>query len=230
MDSIVALDVVTAKGEVVHVTTGSDYFWALRGAADSFGIITHFYSQSEPAPSTVINWGFTLPDMYTDRAKFVSAVKNIQSFAQNASFIDRKISFGLYLDGTVFNIAGMYFGDASYFNNTILPELFKAVPYAKPNPGVQDVDWIKSMTLLDGSDSIAQPVDRASYKQHSNFFAKSLTIPEESPLTDAAIGSFFDYIKEKGVNPPNPWFSIINLYGGPDSQIVCVSSSSVLFL
>ena len=44
-------------------------------------------------------------------------------------------------------------------------------------------------------------------------------MPSSAPLTTAALTSYFDYIIQYGVNAPNPWYSIINLYGGPDSQI-----------
>jgi hypothetical protein len=191
----------------------------MRGAADAFGIVTNFYAKTEAAPKTVINWGWTLPDMFRGRESFVDAFLHIQSFAQNASVVDRKISFGIYLDGQVFNIAGMYFGDAAHFNNTIIPELLRGLPKAKPNPGAQEVDWIKSMTLLDGDDTIAQPLTRNGYTKHDNFLAKSLTIPEATPFNAATLGAYFDYLQSKGINPPHPWFSIINLYGGQDSQI-----------
>jgi hypothetical protein len=192
----------------------------MRGAAESLGIVTHFYSKTEKAPSTVINWGWSIPDMYQNKAKFVEAFTHIQNFALNKSIIDRKISFGIYLDGQVFNIGGMYFGDAKYFNDTIIHELLRGLPAdTRPNPGAQEIDWIQSMTILDGEPQLAQPIEREKYTKHSNFFAKSSTVPESSPFTEQFFDIYFTYIQEHGVNPKNDWFSIINLYGGPDSQI-----------
>jgi hypothetical protein len=227
LDSIVGLEVVKANGDIVFVTgdnttTPNDpnLFWAMRGAADSFGIVTAFHVKTEAAPKTVINWGFSLVNPYANRDTFVQNMLHIQAFATNSSVIDRNISFGCYLDGTAFNIAGMYFGDATLFNTTIVPELARGLTSQMiPNPGAATVDWISSMILLGGAPTISTPLPRTGYTLHDNFFAKSLTIPEASPFTPAALGSYYDYIAAKGSKRPHPWFSIINLYGGPDSQI-----------
>lgn len=44
VDNLVAVDVVTATGELVHAseTENSDLFWALRGGSGNFGIVTSF--------------------------------------------------------------------------------------------------------------------------------------------------------------------------------------------
>lgn len=39
------------------------------------------------------------------------------------------------------------------------------------------------------------------------------------PLTEDQLTSFWSYVINQGSNAPSPWFSIINLYGGPGSQI-----------
>lgn len=59
-------------------------------------------------------------------------------------------------------------------------------------------------------------------------YAKSIVTPESAPLTKAAVTSFFDYIikNRDKVKAPQEWFSIISLYGGPDSQINVPSASS----
>lgn len=224
MDAIVALDVITADGEIVHTSANPkekpDLFWAMRGAADSLGIITNFYVETQRAPDTVINFGYSISGMYDDKARFVKFVEHLQDYVLHNDHVDRKLSFGIYLDGKKFNFGGQYFGDAAFFNNTIVPELFSTLGDGtwKGNPGSQKVDWLKSMELLNG-DKIEIGLERTDYTKHDNFFAKSLTIPEPLGFTEKALQSYHDYIVTKGINPPNPWFSIINLYGGKDSQI-----------
>jgi hypothetical protein len=224
MDAIVAMDVVTADGSIVHTSPdpkeNPDLFWSLRGAADSFGIITNFYVETQRAPETVINFGYTISGMYEDKDRFIEFFKYLQQYVLHNEHVDRRLSFGIYMDGKVFNFGGQYFGDQAFFNNTIVPELFHALPNGtwKGNPGSQKVDWITSMTLLNGGD-IVTGLDRSDYTKHDNFFAKSLTIPEPLGFTEKALQSYHDYILAKGVDPPNSWFSIINLYGGKDSQI-----------
>lgn len=92
---------------------------ALRGAADSFGIVTSFYLATKPAPATVVQWSFVVPGMYSSAAKTASTFLNIQNFARNSAVIDRKIGFGIYMDGSLFRIGGTYFGSLDTFNNKV---------------------------------------------------------------------------------------------------------------
>jgi FAD/FMN-containing dehydrogenase len=218
LDAIVALDVVLANGTFIHATTTAypDIYYAMRGAGDSFGIVVNFYLQTQPAPTTVINWSYSLPNMFSDVPTTVAAFQHIQDFALNSSVVDRKLGFGMYMDGHGFSISGTYFGTQSDFTNIIAPELLRTLP-TPSSSSVQAVGWIQSLTLLGGASTITTPVH--GYNAHDNFYAKSVTVPESTPLTAAALTSYFTYISNQGVNPPVPWFSIINLYGGPDSQI-----------
>jgi hypothetical protein len=216
LDTIVGLDVVLANGSFVHATTTAypDIFWALRGAADSIGVVVNFYLQTNPAPTSVVNWSFGFSNMFANAKTISAAFSHIQDFVQNATVVDRKLGMGMYLDGVGFSVSGTYFGDIKTFNNTIAPELLRTLP-TPSSSSVQTMSWLDSLTALGGSTTLVEPVH--GYAAHDNFFAKSVTAPQ--PLTSAAINSYFSYIVQKGVNPPTPWFSIINLYGGPDSQI-----------
>ena len=227
LDTIVGLDVVLANGSFIHATSTAypDIYYALRGAADSFGIITTFYLQTLPAPASVVNWQYSIPGMFTSAATTTAVFTHIQAFAQNASVVDRKLGFGIYLDGSGFSVSGTYIGDLTTFNTKIAPELLRGIP-SPSSSSVKSVDWIGSLTLLASPQPLQQPTSRTSYTLHDDFFAKSLVVPSSAPLTTAALNSYFNYIIQNGVNAPNPWYSIINLYGGPDSQINVPSPSS----
>lgn len=92
---------------------------ALRGAADSFGIVTSFYLATKPAPTTVIRWSFAFPGLYSSAATAANAFLRIQDFARNSAVIDRKIGFGIYLDGSTFSVGGTYFGTLANFNDKV---------------------------------------------------------------------------------------------------------------
>lgn len=64
LDSVVGLDVILADGSQLHVSSSqySDVFFAIRGAADSFGIVTRFYLQTRPAPSSIVTFSASIPD------------------------------------------------------------------------------------------------------------------------------------------------------------------------
>lgn len=227
LDAIVGLDVILANGTLVHATSTAypDIYYAMRGAADSFGIVTTFYLKTQPAPATVINYSFSLPGMFTSPQTTTNAFLHLQSFALNSSVIDRNLGLGLYFDGSGFSISGTYFGSLTTFNSKIKPELLRTLP-TPSSSSVRAVDWIQSLTLLAGGTPLTLPLDRTKYTLHDNFFAKSVVVPSSSPLTAKALTSYFNYTITTGVNAPNPWFSIVNLYGGPDSQINVPSVSS----
>ena len=225
LDTIIGLDVVLANGSYIHATSTAypDIYYALRGAADSFGIVVTFYLKTQAAPATVINWSFSLPNMFKSVATLTSTFTHLQTFAQNASVVDRNLGMGMYMDGSGFSISGTYFGSQSDFQSKIQPELLRGLPTPSTS-SVQSVGWIKSLTLLGGANTIQEPL--TGYDAHDDFFAKSVVVPSSTPLTTDALNSYFNYIVSSGVNAANPWFSIINLYGGADSQINVPSPSS----
>ena len=62
--SVVAVDVVTAGGELIHADAerNSDYLWAARGAgAGFFGVVTRFHLACHPRPSAT----YTRTDVYS---------------------------------------------------------------------------------------------------------------------------------------------------------------------
>jgi hypothetical protein len=217
LDTIVGLDVVLANGSFVHATSSenSDIYWALRGAGDSFGIVTTFYIQTEAAPTDgIVYFQYSIPDTYTSAATAASIFLHLQDFALNTSVVDRNIGFGVYMTGSAFSISGTFFGTLDNFTSTIAPELLRTLP-APSSQNVQTMAWLDAQVQL-GGEPLATPLN---YTAHDSFFAKSLVTPTESPLTEAGLEAFFQYIIDNAPGYGNPWFSIVNLYGGPDSQI-----------
>jgi FAD/FMN-containing dehydrogenase len=56
LDHIIGLDVVLANGTQIYTdaTSYPDIFYAMRGAGDSFGIVTYFHMATEKAPASVV--------------------------------------------------------------------------------------------------------------------------------------------------------------------------------
>jgi hypothetical protein len=225
LDHIVALDVVLANGTQIH-TTETDYpdtFYAMRGAGDSFGIVTYLYFQTEPAPSSVIYFTAGLTAALKDVDVVTSAFENLQNYALTSPDITTNVTFGMYTDsGGSFSISGWCMDcDLDVFKTTVFPAMLKSFP--SPTPSVSKLGWIDALTTLASPDPLAEPLG-SDYTKHDTFYAKSLVVKNEEPLTAAAIRSFWSYIianQGKG-----PFFSIINLYGGPNSQINVPTSNS----
>ncbi|KAI6327834.1 hypothetical protein MCOR34_000336 [Pyricularia oryzae] len=227
LDHITQLEVVTADGKVVmaSATQNTDLFYAMRGAGESFGIVTTFYLRTEAAPTAVVNWSFGFANQFDTPSVGAKTMLRIQSFARNASVIDRKIGMGVYMDGETFSFSGTYFGSLSDFNTKIKPELLRGMP-TPASQSIKSVGWIESLTMLAGKSTIVESTQTGSYDEHDNFLAKSLVVPESSPITSEAMNSYFQTIKDKSAAAGSSWFSIFNLYGGPDSQINSVSAAS----
>lgn len=219
LDHIVALDVVTADGKLVHAsqTENSELFWVLRGAADSFGIITNFYLRTQAAPEVLTYFRFQWKDtLFKDQKKFTDTFLHIQEFSKNASVVDNRISYGINLNGVdSYGLGGTFFGTPEEFNKTIMPEFLRGT--APPvEIVVQDYKWIPYLELMnvDVGVSIKEPL--YDYAEHDTFFAKSITVPESKGLTATTLNNFWTYLN-KGA--PYDYFIIINLYGGPGSAI-----------
>ena len=215
MDQIIAADVVLADGSLIKASTteNSDVFWGIRGAADSIGIVTNFYLQTQAAPSSITYFAFPFSNMYDSKTVFTNAWLHLQDFAKNASVVDNKISFGVYMDnyGT-FSLSGAYFGSVDDFNTKVKPELIRTMP-AGGAPTVKAYGWYDYLVLVSGKTQIKEPL--SGYDEHENFFAKSITVPESTGLTANALNAWFDYIK----GATTEYYTIVNLYGGPGSAI-----------
>jgi hypothetical protein len=214
MDQVIAADVVLANGTLIKASSSAypDIFWAIRGAADSFGIVTTFYLQTRPAPASIVNFAFPLTGVFDSKAKFTNTFQHLQDVAKNASVVDNKVSFGIYLDGSGFSVGGAYFGSVADFNSKVRPELMRGL--TPSNPTVESLSWYDFLVKTSGEKTIKTPV--TGYDLHEDFFAKSVTVPESDGLAANTMNALYDHLKTAG---SVSYYMIINLYGGPGSAI-----------
>ncbi|KAF2028534.1 FAD-binding domain-containing protein [Setomelanomma holmii] len=215
MDQIVGADVVLANGTLIKATSTAypDIFWAVRGAAESFGIVTTFYLQTRPAPSSITYFQFDINGVFDSQATFTNTFLHLQDVAKNASVVDNKVSFGIYLDGYgTYSLSGGYFGSVADFNSKVKPELLRSLPSSTAT--VTSLSWYDFLVKVSGESTIKTPV--TGYDLHDDFFAKSVTVPESDGLTSTTMNALYDHLNTAG---DVEYFIIINLYGGPGSAI-----------
>lgn len=223
------MDVVLADGKTIHATSTSypDMFYALRGAADSFGIVTTFYLQTQPAPSTVVSYSAAFPSALESTKSAADLVLGLQDFALNSPDMDRNITLEIYFNiFGQFEIRGWYFGDQSKFSQHIFPAMLKGLP-AAVNTTVESLPWMKALESIAEGEPLVEPL--TGYNNHQTFYAKSVVTREAKPLTRTALESFFDYVINKGLTATSPWQTFISLYGGRDSQINAPSPDSAAY-
>ncbi|KAL3428257.1 glucooligosaccharide oxidase [Phlyctema vagabunda] len=219
LDTIVALDVVLANGTLIQASTSShpDIFFAMRGAGDSFGIVTNFYLQTKPAPTSVINFSVDIPAVYEDIPSLTNAFLELQKTVFDPAIVNGNLSFGIYTEGRAFNFAGWCIDcDVDDFKSVTLPAILKGFPRPESTT-ITPANWTASLRSIAGNANLQQPI--TGYDEHDTFYVKSVVSKTDIPLTAASLTSFFTYIVNQGRNSPSPWFSIINLYGGAGSQI-----------
>ena len=121
LDTIVKVDMVLPNGTITSASAdqNSEIFWAVRGAADSFGVITNFYMQTQPAPEKIVFFAITFNNVFQDKATFTNAVLHLQDFGRDAEFVDNRFSMGMNFNGSNFLLAGNFFGDIDDFNNRV---------------------------------------------------------------------------------------------------------------
>ncbi|RDA93263.1 hypothetical protein CP533_6537 [Ophiocordyceps camponoti-saundersi (nom. inval.)] len=226
LDHIKSFEIVLANGTVVNASSkmNNDLFWAVRGAGESFGVVTKFNIRTQAAPESLVYWSFNLSDVTRDTPMAVAALQHIQDFALNTTLQDRRLSWGWFLNQTRLLVRGKFHGPLDEFNQRIAPEILRGLPDLSDEfQTVREVNWLQSQALHNhGTDEIsklAQPDKPGQYLLQRNFYAKSLTIAE--PLTREALTAYVTYAKERRtkVKESFSWYSLVNLYGGPDSQI-----------
>ncbi|KAI9829042.1 MAG: hypothetical protein M1832_000065 [Thelocarpon impressellum] len=219
LDTVVGLDVVLANGTFVHTdtTTYPEIYYALRGAADSFGIVTTFYLQTNPAPASVVSYSFSFSRLLDSKEAAAEAFMNVQKFVQNASVVDRRFHLQVSVEAYNYRLLGVFWGSVDEFRTKIAPELLRNLP--QPDEGqtkIEAHDWIRNLNEIAYA-PLTQPTQ--NYDEHDAFLAKSIVTQESKPLTRAAMESYFGYVISEGRNTPAAWFAQISLHGGPDSQV-----------
>ncbi|KAI0467332.1 Glucooligosaccharide oxidase [Xylaria cf. heliscus] len=218
MDQIVALDVVMADGRVVKASEfeNRDIFAAMRGAADSFGIIVNFYLRTQRAPGAVVKWSVHIPEAMKSVKNAVEAFQLVQDFANNPSIVDRRLGLVVFLKHDCFTLEGTYLGNMNEFSSTVLSELLRWFRYKR---GIEvrsrQFDWLNLLRAVAGDTDLEVDPDTV---ERQCFFAKSAAVALPG-LSRDALEEYFKYLLDNGARVPIDYFVGAQLYGGADSQI-----------
>ncbi|KAK6603872.1 glucooligosaccharide oxidase [Botrytis cinerea] len=216
LDTIVGLDVVLANGTLVHTTEteNTDLWYALRGAADAFGIVTNFYMQTLAAPAEVTYFTANLSSTLSSADKVSTAFLRTQDFVLKSPLLTPNISFGFNVNSAGgLAITGMCtFCDLVHFRDIVFPQLVSGFDIDSRN--ITNLSWIDTLATLAAPDPLAQPL--LNYDLHDTFYVKSLVTKNEKPLSPEAVHAFFSYILSHQ-SSEIPYFSIINLHADMDA-------------
>lgn len=221
LDKISEVEVVLANGTITRASrsSNSDLFWALRGSAPSFGIVTSFTAETVPMPNspTVFDYGWTL-----SASELSTAIDNLQKFTLGTS--PPELSGEYYISqgpqpGTVsLSLSGAFFDNASKFENAVAA-LVATVP--------RSYEWRdkKTAPYWDAVNKFGE----YSWAPHATLYAKSLITPSDSLMTAQARNAFANYLANSAYGANTNWFVQVNPFGGPSSGVTQVSVDDTSF-
>ncbi|KAI0424103.1 hypothetical protein F5Y09DRAFT_353836 [Xylaria sp. FL1042] len=218
MDQIVGLDVVMADGRVVQASEreNEDIFVAMRGAADSFGIVGNFYLRTQEMPKTILKWTVEVHQVMKSVGSAVETFQHVQNFVNNAVSVDKYLNLVIFMTHDRFSIEGTYLGDTMAFHDSIFMPLLEELPMKTGSrASYSSLDWPTLLQKLAGD----QDLDvSSSYEEHQTFFAKSVAVSHPG-LSGDELKNYFRCLLSEGKSAPVDYFIGIQLYGGAGSQI-----------
>ena len=138
------------------------------------------------------------------------ASHSVQTFLAYQSFGAKSAppQLGMSVDLGVgyFSVSGVYYGTKTEFDAVIKPFL-AAVPKAPTSSKVTTYNWLGILTQLAGSDGSLNTSTKAD--ESDTFYAKSLVVNEDAPLTEAALTSLFKYLQTPS---DTSWFILVRKF------------------
>lgn len=204
LDHIEEVEVVLANSSIVRASNdqNQDVFFAVKGAAASFGIVTEFKVRTEQAPGEAVqylyqfNFGTT-----SDRAKLFHAW---QSFISNPKLTRKLGSLITVLDHTVM-LSGEFYGTKEEYDELGIE---KQLPINGPGDVIVLDDW-----LAMGGKPIEQLALQIGGGVQTHFYAKSMAFTPETLMPASTIEELFHYLDtaQKG---SLLWFINFDFEGG----------------
>ena len=70
-------------------------------------------------PSSVVDFAINIPSALNSAEDATAGLLHLQTFAQNASVVDRDLTFGLYIDKGQYRVYGLYWAGLDKFNSEV---------------------------------------------------------------------------------------------------------------
>jgi FAD/FMN-containing dehydrogenase len=206
LDHIEEVEVVLANSSVVRASEkeNSDIFFATKGAAAGFGIVTEMKvrTQAEPGEAVLYSYSFNSGSS-ADKA---DAFKKWQALISDPN-LSRKFASQFILTeqfGAI--VTGTFFGSQSEFDSL---NITSRLPSAA-EPNIELKDWLG--TVGHWTEDVALQIVGGI---QSNFYAKSLAYTKNDIIPDDGVDKLFEHI-DKADKGGALWF-IIWAYGHRDA-------------
>ncbi|QRW22693.1 FAD-binding domain protein [Rhizoctonia solani] len=207
-DRVIGAEIVLANGTILTAshTNQPDLFWAIRGAAPSFGIVTQWIMDTLPTDPSVITYTVDY-DAVTTSTQLSQIFQRWQATVASApdeSWLASRVARATTASDLTLQLRGVYFGTQDQFN------AYTANWTTLFSPGrlsSQAHDWYGG---------IIAPLSTSTIPRRLNVFGKSL-MTNDSVIPERW-DSMCEYIFSAGMNASLPWWFESYSYGGAISR------------
>ncbi|KAK0206912.1 glucooligosaccharide oxidase [Desarmillaria ectypa] len=211
LDAVRSMTVVLAYRTIVTAssTCNTDLVWAMRGAASSFGIIISVDFETFRAPSFATIYEY---DWQLDSSAAAAALYKFQEYVMT----DIRPQFGAEVnigkgnsEGSVsFVLTGGWYGESVDALQSILAPFLQSMPSASGKYSGNGT-YISTVKVLSSG-----VVNTKATGPDTAFYVKSLTTPEDQPISLEALEVYMKYLAYEGYASDTAWFMQFELYGG----------------
>ncbi|CAE6431344.1 unnamed protein product [Rhizoctonia solani] len=207
-DRVIGAEVVLANGTLTTVsqTDHPDLFWAIRGAAPSFGVVTQWIVATLPTTPDVVTYTISYDVLPSSQlSQIYQRWQDTVASAPDEFWFAARVTRDTNVGGNpILQLRGVYFGTHDSFkaytsNWTSL--------FSPGNMVSQAHDWYGG---------IIEPVVSTSSPLRLNLFAKSLMT--NAPIAPDRWDNIWDYALSTGVNTSVSWWFEAVSYGGEISR------------
>ncbi|KAM7219119.1 putative oxidase [Rhypophila decipiens] len=202
LDHVLEVEVVTADGKIQRASQNEnpDLFWALRGSAAGFGVITEFKFRTHPEPGEIVQYSYSLN--FGSQGDIAPVYSKWQDLISDPK-LDRRFGteFIMFPFGAI--ITGTFYGSEAEFKATGIATRF-------PSGGKLSIvtnDWLTALAV-DGQ-------NEALYlsKLATPFYSKSLAFKPDQMIPANKVKEIFEWTdkQDKGTLI---WFIIFDATGG----------------
>jgi FAD/FMN-containing dehydrogenase len=180
LDAIRSVDVVTARGKLVHASDSEnpDLFWAVRGGGGNFGVVTEFEFELYPMQSRVVGGAIEFP--FAEAHQVLSAYSELTTSAPDELYVDCFVNVVDTLDASTVRLRICYSGDERDAERVLAPILsFGTV--------LSNTVAAQSYLALQGSDQKPQPrsVSNANVAPREYYYRAGFATGIDQDLVEA---------------------------------------------
>lgn len=217
LDHVVEAEVVLANSSVVTAsdTQNQDIFWAIKGAAASFGIVTQFKVRTHEIPKAALQYTYTFSQGdILDKVKLFQAWQSLVAKPN----ITRNFSTELVIFEDGIFISGSFFGTREEFRE------FQE-ENGLPIQSMGNVAYITNWLAL-----IANTAENYLISLTggilTSFYSKSLSFTADQLFTEHDLVTLFTYL-DTAPKGTQTWWVIFDLEGGATNDVPMNATSYV---